>query len=102
MYSRLINCLRIRLNSLASVMRSVIVAITIAASLPMIDAYGIAETYALCTVLVWISFGYVVFLKMNLLYHNDTLISGLHYIIKYGNEMRAWIDIGFSTVENDK
>ena len=40
-------------------MRSAVVAITIAASLPMIDAYGIAITFALCVVLIWISFRYV-------------------------------------------
>jgi len=66
-----------------TVMRSVVVAITIAASLPMIDLFGIAITYFLCAILVWISFGL------------------LYYIIKYGDEMRAWIDIGFSTAEND-
>ena len=26
--------------------------------------------------------------------------SGLCYVIKYGDEMRAWIDVGFSTAEN--
>jgi hypothetical protein len=28
-----------------------------------------------------------------------TFDSGLYYIIRYGDEMRAWIDVGFSTVE---
>ena len=28
------------------------------------------------------------------------LDSGLCYVIKYGDEMRAWIDVGFSTAEN--
>ena len=36
-------------------------------------------------------------LKINLLIM--TFDSGLYYIIKYGDEMRAWIDIGFSTDE---
>ena len=30
-----------------------------------------------------------------------TYDSALYYLIKYGDEMRAWIDIGFSTVENN-
>ena len=47
------------MNSLASLMRSVVVALTIAASLPMMDACGIVVTYALCAVLIWISSGYV-------------------------------------------
>ena len=44
---------------LASLMRSIVVAIAIAAFLPMIDAYGIATTFALCVVFIWICFGYV-------------------------------------------
>jgi hypothetical protein len=47
------------INFMASVMRSVVVAVTIAASLPMIDTCGIAITYVLCAVLIWISFRYV-------------------------------------------
>ena len=30
-----------------------------------------------------------------------TSVSGLKYIIKYGDQMRAGIDIGFSAVENN-
>ena len=29
-----------------------------------------------------------------------TTNSGLYYVIKYGDQMRAWIDIGFSTAVN--
>jgi len=66
-----------------TLMRSIVVAIMVAASLPLIDTYGISVSYLLCAILIWIAFG------------------GLYYIIKYGDEMRAWIDIGFSTVENN-
>jgi hypothetical protein len=48
------------INSLASALRAVLVALAVAATLPMIDAYGILVTNALCAVLVWISFMYVV------------------------------------------
>ena len=44
-------------------MRAVLVALAVAATLPMIDAYGILVTNALCAVLVWISFMYVVVLE---------------------------------------
>ena len=44
-------------------MRSVVGATTIAFILPMIDAYGSAVTYLLFTLLMWISYGYVVVLK---------------------------------------
>ena len=49
-----------RLSFLASSLRSVLVAMAVAVTLPMINSYGIVVTNALCAVLVWISFGYVV------------------------------------------
>ena len=84
-------------------MCSVIAALTVAVTLPMIDVYGAAVTYLLCAVLIWISYGYVVLpTKSQKL---DLLImiyeSVLYYIIKYGDEMRAGIDIGSSAVENN-
>jgi hypothetical protein len=45
---------------LASALRAVLVALAVAVTLPIIDAYGILVTNALCAVLVWISFVYVV------------------------------------------
>ena len=51
------------INSLASALRSVLVALAVAATLPMINAYGILVTNALCAALVWISFVYVIVLK---------------------------------------
>jgi len=62
-----------------NVMYSVQGAMAIAVILPMINAYGIAVSYALCALLIWIAYG------------------GLYYLIKYGDQMRAWVDIGFST-----
>ena len=44
-------------------MFSVLGAIAIAVILPMIDAFGIAVSYVLCAVLIWISYGYVVLPK---------------------------------------
>ena len=40
-------------------MRSILGAVTVAVSLPMIDAYAIVITYMLFAVLVWISSMYV-------------------------------------------
>jgi predicted MFS family arabinose efflux permease len=62
-------------------MYSVQCAIAIAVILPMINAYGIAVSYVLCALLIWICYG------------------GLYYLIKYGDQMRAWVDIGFSTAQ---
>ena len=45
---------------LASALRSALTAMAIAVTLPLIDTYGIAITHALCAVLLWLSFGYVI------------------------------------------
>ena len=52
-------------------MRSVLGASTVAVILPMIDAYGAAVTYLLITLLIWISYGYVVVPKENGSADND-------------------------------
>ena len=68
-----------RLNSCASALRAVLVALAVAATLPMIDAYGILVTNALGAVLVWISFVYVIVLKKRVKKEkadNDILIVG--------------------------
>jgi hypothetical protein len=51
-------------------MYSVQGATAIAVILPMIDAYGIAVSYALCALLIWISYGYVVVPENDLLLMN--------------------------------
>ena len=43
-------------------MRSVLVAMTVAIILPMIYTYGIAVSYTLCAVLIWVSYRYVIIL----------------------------------------
>jgi len=63
------------------VLCSTLIALSVAAFLPMINTFGIAVTNVLCAVLVWITF------------------IGLFCIVKYGNQMRAWMDIGFSSVQ---
>ena len=79
-------------------------ATAIAVILPMIEAYGTAVSYVLCASLIWISYRYVVVPKKkkrrNGFVANDDLNSGLYYLIKYGDQMRAWVDIGFSTSQS--
>ena len=83
-------------------MGAVLGAITVAATLPMIDAYGAPVMYLLCALLTWIAYGYVVVPAKRQM---DSLImmsdSGLYYIIKYGDEMRTGIDIVSSAVKNN-
>ena len=69
----------------------------------MIDAYGAAVTYLLCAILIWTSYGYVIIPenKKQTISWCMTSDSGLYYIIKYGDQMRAGVDIGFLAVENN-
>ena len=70
----------------------------VAVILPMINVYGIVVSYVLSALLIWISYGYVVVPKKNemkLLLMTSN--SGLYSIIKYGDQMRARVDIGFSS-----
>ena len=49
------------MHSLAfSVLCSSLIAMSVAAFLPMINNYGIAITNGMCAMLIWITFGYVV------------------------------------------
>ena len=51
------------INSWLSALRAVLVALAVAVTLPMIDAYGLLATHALCAILLWMSFVYVVVMK---------------------------------------
>ncbi|PPQ80690.1 hypothetical protein CVT25_001822 [Psilocybe cyanescens] len=64
-------------------LRSILVATGIAFVLPMINHFGIAITNTIFALNTWIAFGL------------------LCCIIKYGDQMRAWIDVGFSTTDNN-
>ena len=83
-------------------MRAVLVALAVAVTLPMIDAYGLLATHALCAILLWMSFVYVVVLKKKKTTKSLIMIfdSGFCCVIKYGEQMRAWVDVGFSNAEN--
>ena len=61
---------------MASSLRAVLVALAVAATLPMINTYGILVTNALCAALVWISFVYVVVQKKRENADNVILIVG--------------------------
>ena len=82
-------------------MRSVLGASTVAVILPMIDAYGAATSYLLITLLIWTSYGYVVVRKRKMGPLIMIFDSILCYIIKYGDEMRVGVDIGFSAAEDN-
>ncbi|KAF8880862.1 major facilitator superfamily domain-containing protein [Infundibulicybe gibba] len=56
---------------------------SMAVILPLINMIGVAATNALAALLAWIALG---------------ILLG---IIRYGTQMRAWVDVGYSTAENN-
>ncbi|KAI0310281.1 major facilitator superfamily domain-containing protein [Amylostereum chailletii] len=59
--------------------RSVFIALTVAGMLPLIEKIGVLATYALSATVIWASYGL------------------LWCTIRYGDRMRAWTDVGYST-----
>ena len=79
-----------------SCLRGTVLALGVSGILPAIERFGLLATYTAAAVLSWLAFGYVsCFCRqadpiMN--YSRLLLIT-----IKYGDRMRAWIDVGYST-----
>ncbi|KIM49869.1 hypothetical protein M413DRAFT_117879 [Hebeloma cylindrosporum] len=63
--------------------RSILMSLSIAAILPMIEAYGVLFTNTVSVALTWGGFGL------------------LWFTIRYGNRLRAVVDVGFSTADNN-
>ncbi|KAI0085893.1 major facilitator superfamily domain-containing protein [Irpex rosettiformis] len=63
--------------------RSMLISGSVVLILPAIETFGVLATNTAIAVLCWIGFTF-------------TLST-----IKYGDRMRAWVDLGFSTVENN-
>ncbi|KAE9387311.1 MFS general substrate transporter [Gymnopus androsaceus JB14] len=60
-------------------LRSFLIAILLAALMPMLDRVGLVWTNALAALLAWLGFGL------------------LWLTVRYGERMRAWIDVGYTT-----
>ncbi|KAF8888325.1 major facilitator superfamily domain-containing protein [Infundibulicybe gibba] len=63
--------------------RSIFLSLSIAAIMPLIDLIGVAATNALAALLGWLALGILL------------------CTIRYGSQMRAWVDVGYSTAENN-
>ena len=66
-----------------SAFRSLIVAFTTAGILPLINTIGVVATDTLFAAIAWLGYGMFVL------------------TIRYGDRMRAWVDVGYSTVRNN-
>ncbi|KAF4578254.1 hypothetical protein EYR40_001585 [Pleurotus pulmonarius] len=63
--------------------RSLVMAVAIAGVFPMIGAFGVAKTYTAVALLAWVGFGI------------------LWATVRYGDRMRAWVDMGYSTASSN-
>ncbi|KAF8870318.1 major facilitator superfamily domain-containing protein [Infundibulicybe gibba] len=64
-------------------LRSLLLSLSMALILPLINMIGVAATNALAAVLAWLALGILL------------------CTIRYGTQMRAWVDVGYSTAENN-
>lgn len=64
-------------------LRGVFVAVCVALILPAIDAFGVAITNGVIALIAWIGFAL------------------LWALIKYGGKLRAWVDVGFTTLKDN-
>ncbi|TFK82583.1 MFS general substrate transporter [Polyporus arcularius HHB13444] len=67
----------------AASVRALIIAFTTAGFLPLINKIGVFATDALFAVIAWLGFGLLLL------------------TIRYGDRMRAWVDMGYSTVRDN-
>ncbi|KAI0689302.1 major facilitator superfamily domain-containing protein [Cytidiella melzeri] len=63
--------------------RSALISGAVVLILPTIDKFGVLATNAIAAGLSWIGFGFIL------------------ATIKYGDRMRAWVDLGFTTLDNN-
>ncbi|KAJ3988360.1 MFS general substrate transporter [Lentinula detonsa] len=63
-------------------LRSLLIAILLAALMPMLDNIGLAWTNAVSALLAWIGFAL------------------LWCTIRYGEQMRSWVDVGYTSIED--
>lgn len=79
-----------------SCFRGMILALGVSGILPALERFGLLATYTAAAILSWLAFGYVSRIcspeNLMLIRHRLLLVT-----IKYGDRMRAWIDVGYST-----
>ncbi|KAI0713732.1 MFS general substrate transporter [Earliella scabrosa] len=63
--------------------RALIIAFTTAGMLPLINTIGVTATDTLFAVIAWLGFGMILL------------------TIRYGDRMRAWVDVGYSTARDN-
>lgn len=78
-----------------------IIACVTAFILPLINAVGVAATGAIFAAIAWLGFGCVVFSVLIAFRPADMSSRMFLLTIKYGDRMRAWVDVGYSTVRDN-
>ncbi|KAJ4496983.1 MFS general substrate transporter [Lentinula lateritia] len=62
-------------------LRSLLISLLLAALMPMLDSIGLVWTNVISALLAWVGFGL------------------LWCTIRYGEQMRSWIDVGYTTID---
>jgi len=85
-----------------------ILSLSVAGILPTIEAYGVLLTNTISAILAWGAFGYVPYFTQSCFVAGRVMISCvfdfgrlLWFTIRYGDRLRAVVDVGFSTADNN-
>lgn len=71
--------------------------------LPLINKVGVAWTDTIFAALAWVSYGCVRHLTLTFSEVPRSFMTCrmILFTIKYGDRMRAWVDIGYSTIRDN-
>ena len=85
---------------MSSALRAAVIALVSTGVLPAIERIGYVATDAIAAVLAWIGFLFVMIYSTifdtTLMFHSMIFLT-----VRYGAQMRAWVDVGYSTAENN-
>ena len=83
-----------------SACRALILAFVTAWTFPLIDCIGVLATNTLFALIAWLGYGCVSSLILHFrieLSSSSAVFTMILFTIKYGDRMRAWVDIGYTT-----
>jgi hypothetical protein len=77
-----------------------LLAIAVSGILPSISHFGVLVTNTAVGIIAWGGFMYVVCSTFpEPIYSSRSIFRLLWLTVKYGDKMRAWVDVGYSTIE---
>ena len=80
-----------------SACRALILAFVTAWTFPLINSIGVTATNTLFAIVAWLGYGCVCNTSCGVFTLSSMLFRMILFTIRYGDRMRAWVDIGYTT-----